>query len=77
MSVHKSQGCEYPIVIFVSSQEYSPLLMRKRLVYTAVTRASRSLVVIGNKNTFLRSLTRKEKENQNTTLKERLLSLLG
>ena len=77
MSVHKSQGCEYPIVIFVSSQEYSPLLMRKRLVYTAVTRASRSLVIIGNKNTFLRSLTRKEKEKQNTTLKERLLALLG
>lgn len=77
MSVHKSQGCEYPIVIFVSSEEYSHLLMRKRLVYTAVTRASQYLVIVGNKNTFLRSLTRKEHEKQNTTLKERLLALLG
>ena len=77
MSVHKSQGCEYPIVIFVSSEEYSHLLMRKRLVYTAVTRASRSLVIVGNKNTFIRALSRKEYVNQNTTLKERLLDILG
>ncbi|MBE6115627.1 MAG: ATP-dependent RecD-like DNA helicase [Erysipelotrichaceae bacterium] len=77
MSVHKSQGCEYPIVIFVSSDEYSHLLMRKRLVYTAVTRASRSLVIIGNKKAFLRALSRQEYVKQNTTLKERLLDLLG
>lgn len=51
MSVHKSQGSEYPIVIFIGSPRHR-FMMNKRLFYTAVTRARNSLILIGTPTIF-------------------------
>ncbi len=47
MTVHKSQGSEYDTVAVIHPPESSPLVGRE-LLYTAVTRASRRLVIVGD-----------------------------
>jgi len=48
MTVHKSQGSEYPCVILAMHTTHYPMLQRN-LLYTALTRAKRLLVVVGTK----------------------------
>lgn len=48
VSVHKSQGSEYPVVVMpVSTQHY--LMLQRNLLYTAVTRAKEMVVLVGTK----------------------------
>ena len=47
VSVHKSQGSEYPIVILPIVKSYIYMLRRK-LIYTAITRAKKKLIIIGD-----------------------------
>lgn len=47
MSIHKSQGSEYPVVIMPITRAYWIMLQRK-LIYTGMTRASKSLILIGD-----------------------------
>ncbi|MGI6608828.1 MAG: ATP-dependent RecD-like DNA helicase [Erysipelotrichaceae bacterium] len=72
MSVHKSQGSEYPIIILPMSLEYS-IMLQKRLIYTAVTRAYRSLIFVGQKEAFFKGIIAKEMSSRKTTLKKRLI----
>jgi len=46
VTVHKSQGSEYPIVI-MPVFEYSPKLLTRNLLYTAVTRAQKMVIMVG------------------------------
>jgi len=48
ISVHKSQGSEYPVVVLPLTPQHAPLLQRN-LLYTAVTRAKTAVVMIGSK----------------------------
>ncbi len=73
ISIHKSQGSEYPIVIMPMVSEYSFMLQR-RLIYTAITRARKSLVIIGEKAYFEKGISIQEKHIRKTTLKERILN---
>ena len=51
ISVHKSQGSEYPaVVIPVMTQHY--LLLQRNLIYTGITRAKKLVVLIGTKKAF-------------------------
>jgi exodeoxyribonuclease V alpha subunit len=47
LTIHKSQGSEYPVVIVVLSKSHR-IMLRRRLLYTAVTRARTLGVLIGN-----------------------------
>lgn len=48
LSVHKSQGSEFPVVIMpISTQHY--VMLQRNLLYTAVTRAKKLLVLVGTK----------------------------
>jgi exodeoxyribonuclease V alpha subunit len=48
ISVHKSQGSEYPVVILpVTTQHY--MLLQRNLIYTGITRAKKLVVLIGTK----------------------------
>ena len=49
ISVHKSQGSEFPVVVLVLGR-VSPMLLTRNLVYTAVTRAKRMVVIIGEES---------------------------
>ena len=52
VSVHKSQGSEYPVIIAPFSYNYQRMLA-KNLVYTAITRAKKKLILIGDYNSFI------------------------
>ena len=46
ITVHKSQGSEYPVVI-IPAYMYSPRLLTRNLLYTAVTRAQDMVIIVG------------------------------
>lgn len=48
ITVHKSQGSEYPVVI-IPSFAYAPRLLTRNLLYTAVTRAQEKVILVGSK----------------------------
>ena len=48
-TVHKSQGSEYCVVIFVAAREHANLL-RRNLIYTAITRASDTVAIVGERD---------------------------
>ena len=76
VSVHKAQGSEYPIVIMPFADEYGYMLQRK-LIYTGVTRAYKSLIMVGSRSAFFRGIKREEMYERKTALKERLLKAFG
>ena len=71
ISIHKSQGSEYPIVIIPIVKDYSYMLS-KRLLYTAITRAKKSLVLLGNEEVFLRAIKRSDRHLRRSTLTQAL-----
>lgn len=73
-SIHKSQGSEYPIVIMPIVKDYR-FMLQKRLLYTGVTRAKKSLVLLGDKELFLHSLQVQERHIRKSTLTKRILAL--
>lgn len=71
ISVHKSQGSEFKTVILPMSYSYGIMLKRK-LLYTAITRAKEKLIIIGDLNAFKKGLEGIE-ANRQTSLTLRLL----
>jgi exodeoxyribonuclease V alpha subunit len=71
ISIHKAQGSEFDIVILPMDLSYNRMLYRK-LIYTAVTRAKKSLMVIGNLEAFRTSILNKREEKRYTSLSNRL-----
>ena len=71
MSIHKSQGSEYPVVIMPITRAYWIMLQRK-LIYTGMTRATKSLILIGDYEA-LKYAAGNEGAIRQTMLKERLL----
>lgn len=71
ISIHKSQGNEYPIVIVPCCKEHM-IMMQRKLVYTAITRAKMSLIIIGEKEVFNKAVNTAERHIRKTTLVSRL-----
>lgn len=71
ISIHKSQGSEFPIVILPVVSVYRRML-RKNLLYTAITRSKQSLIIIGERDAFLKGVKTEDTNNRYTTLKEQL-----
>lgn len=72
ITVHKSQGSEYPIVIIPISTNCPPLLCTRNLIYTAITRASKMVILLGNLATFLEMIKNDREVKRNTYLEELL-----
>lgn len=72
ITIHKSQGSEFPAVI-IPVMGGSPLLMNKNLLYTAVTRAKRMVVLIGKQANIYYMVMNKSSAIRNTMLKDLLL----
>ena len=51
LTVHKSQGAEYPVVVLALFPQ-AFMLLRRQVLYTAVTRASRLLIVVGSRRAY-------------------------
>ena len=58
MTVHKSQGSEFDDVVVLLPEAASPVLTRE-LLYTAVTRARRSVVLHGSREVFRQAVERR------------------
>jgi len=71
ISIHKSQGGEFKLVIIPFTPSYKRMLYNK-LVYTAVTRAKEKLILIGDPNSFIYGVNNDYIENRKTSLKELL-----
>ncbi len=75
VSIHKSQGSEYPAVIIpVSTQHY--VLLRRNLLYTAMTRGKRLVVVLGHPKALEIAVQNTIVEPRHTHLAERLAEAL-
>jgi exodeoxyribonuclease V alpha subunit len=73
ISIHKSQGSEFRAVILILTNDHRPMLKRK-LVYTAISRAKEKLIVLGNAIAFKKAVNNKTEDNRNTSLRERIES---
>ena len=73
ISVHKSQGGEFKMVIIPLSPSFKRMLYNK-LIYTAVTRAKQSLILVGNPESFIYGVKNNYVEMRKTTIKELLES---
>lgn len=69
VSVHKSQGSEFKVVILVV-ERYNPMVLSKNLLYTAVTRAKNMVVLIGGRETYEKMAKNKYTERRMTALVE-------
>lgn len=70
-TVHKAQGSEYRRLI-LSLPDQAMHMLRKRLVYTAITRAKKKLWIIGSKSRIERAAKNTEESSRKTTLALRL-----
>jgi hypothetical protein len=76
MTIHKSQGSEYPVVIVpVHTQHY--MMLQRNLLYTAVTRGKKLVILVGTKKAIAIAVKRVESSKRITTLKQRLMVAAG
>lgn len=75
MSIHKSQGSEFPIVILPMVRQYSRMFARN-LLYTALTRAKEKLILLGEPEAYAKCIQTLAL-NRKTTLTMRLREVLG
>lgn len=71
MSVHKSQGSEYPIVILLMVPSHY-IMLQRNLLYTAVTRAKQQVLVVGTKASVYTAVTNDKTRRRYSLLAERL-----
>ena len=72
ISVHKSQGSEYPVVIMpVVTQHY--MLLQRNLLYTGITRGKKLVVLIGTKRAMAIAIKNDKPQKRYTLLRERLM----
>lgn len=76
ITVHKSQGSEFPAVVLALATHHFKLLQRN-LVYTAMTRARRLLVVVGSEKAFQMAIDHISGVKRLTRLHERIAALSG
>lgn len=71
ITVHKSQGSEYPAVI-IPLLPGPRLLYNRNLLYTAVTRAKKCLTIVGSESVFQEMIQNKSEQNRYTSLAARI-----
>ncbi|MBW2261474.1 MAG: ATP-dependent RecD-like DNA helicase [Deltaproteobacteria bacterium] len=73
VSIHKSQGSEFPaVVVIVSTSHY--IMLQRNLIYTAVTRGKKLVVVCGTKKAIAIALKNDKVRSRYTALADRLRS---
>ena len=75
ISIHKSQGSEFELVILPICNSYKRMLY-KELLYTAVTRAKRKLIVLGEVQPFIYAVNNEKEQLRKTSLLDKLASML-
>lgn len=68
ISIHKSQGSEFPIVVMPITMMYQKMLYRK-LIYTGITRSRQKLILIGSKKALQYAVDHNDEQKRRTNLK--------
>ena len=76
ISIHKSQGSEFKIVILPVLNSYSFMLYRK-IIYTAITRAKEKLIILGEESALKKAISTDKDENRKTLLKDLIISSIN
>ncbi len=76
ISIHRSQGSEFPVVILpLTTQHY--VMLQRNLLYTAITRAKQMVVIVGTQKALKLAIDNDEVARRYATLKERLRGEVG
>ncbi len=73
MTVHRSQGGEFPAIVFPLTMQHSHMLQRN-LFYTAITRAKRLVVLVGERRALARAIQTADHAGRNSLLAQRLIN---
>ena len=71
VTIHKSQGSEYPAVI-IPILSGPRMLMNRNLLYTAVTRARKCVTVVGSEETFREMINNEKQQRRYSSLDRRI-----
>ena len=71
ITIHKSQGSEYPAVV-IPLLPGPRQLYHRNLLYTAVTRAKKCVTIVGNDGTFQEMIRNTNEQNRHTSLADRI-----
>ena len=74
VTVHKSQGSEFPAVV-IPVLNFPPMLMTRNLLYTAVTRGKKLVIIVGSPARVRAMIDNNRADGRYTGLKWRLLAL--
>jgi exodeoxyribonuclease V alpha subunit len=76
ISIHKSQGCEFPaVVIPVTTQHF--IMLQRNLIYTAITRARKLCVLVGMQRALSIAVQNNTTKERNSRLRERIVEKLN
>ena len=73
ISIHKGQGSEFSTVVMPITSSFKRMLYNK-LVYTGVTRAKKSLILVGDPNSFIYGINNDYVDGRRTTLKDFIIN---
>ncbi len=76
ITIHKSQGSEYPAVV-IPMMEGPKMLMNRNILYTAITRAKKCVTLVGDANAFYSMIDNTSQAKRYSGLKDRILELEG
>jgi exodeoxyribonuclease V alpha subunit len=71
ISIHKSQGSQYPAVVIPIHQSHY-LMLRRNLIYTAITRAERVCVLVGTRTAMAQAVRNEDERRRFSRLADRL-----
>ena len=75
VSVHKSQGSEYPVVVMpILTQDY--MLLQRNLLYTGVTRGKKLVILVGTKKAIAIAIKNNKPQKRYALLRDRLMSAI-
>lgn len=71
ISIHKSQGAEFPVVIIPIMKEHY-IMLRRNLLYTAISRAKAKVILIGHRQAVFTAIHKNDVDKRNTVLADRI-----
>ena len=71
MTIHKSQGSEFPVVV-IPLYRAAPMLLTRNLIYTAITRASKAVVLVGQSEYLIKMIENNKTVKRYSNLAEKL-----
>lgn len=77
LTVHKIQGQEYPYIILPFINQYGKNMLQRNLLYTAITRAKKKVIIIGHGSAIEKAIENSSVHKRNTKLGKRIKKCLN